>query len=684
MNLTVQENPVMSYPPASLPTDYWTRPISPMNREWWVIAGNFPFSGVGGGPNWPSDTNIYESNYKFAPYVQAPSSAHIVWKRTFAIEGLIGGTQGQTSVQMGIITTGVPHLIYAGRCYENIVKPMQQIINGSIVNTPTTVWECFDLRTGEVYWDLTGITQPPTYITYGSSAPSVPGATSGTTTAISLVYIGSGRLIQYDPYTGAATLNVSIPVTTGTLYADPWVLSIQTVGSGANTQYYLINWTASGTSTTFATRVNTNVSYPFSSIGTADYESMIAVNTATITPAGSGTAQGQILMGTDLVTGKLIWNVTTSTTASEIFFNGLTNTADHGKFAARMDDGYVQAWDLKTGALTWKTLMPTPWGEFGVYDVYSAYGLLYSNAYDAVRAINWTNGNIEWTVQLDAPPFETPYTNSTGSSVYSFSAPGYVADGKVYTLTCEHTPTEPLSRGWKMVCLNATTGTEIWKITFMSLGQTGPGARGFQGAIADGYLAYINEYDGYLYVFGKGQSETAVSAPDNQITSGQKAVISGTVLDKSPAQPGKPCISDNSMSTYMEYLHMQQPIDGIYHNLTITGVPVSIDAVDPNGNTQHIGDTTSDVSGTFAYTWTPNLAGDWKITATFMGSNSYGSSWAETHATVIDLQTSATPTPSNEQTNIDYTMPIVASAIAIIIAVAIVGAIILMTLRKKQ
>jgi len=684
VKLTVQEAPVASYPPSPLPTGYWSRPISPDNREWWVIAGNFPFSGVGGGANWPANTNIYESNYKFVPYVQAPTSAHIVWRQQFAIGGLIGGTQGQTSVSLGIVSQGIPHLIYDGRCYETLTKVMPQMVNGSLVNEPTTVWECFDLQTGQVYWDQTGITQPPTYISYGSSAPSVPGATSGETTAITLVYIGSGRLIEYDAFTGAASVNVSIPVTTGTLYADPWVLSIQTVGTGATTQYRLINWTVTGTSTNFATRVNTNVSYPFSTIGTADYESLIAVNTASITPAATGTAQGQILMGTSLVTGQLLWNVSTSTSASEIFFASLTFVADHGKFAARMDDGYIEAWDLQTGAVAWKTLMPTPWGEFGVYDVYSAYGLLYSNAYDGVRAINWTNGKIEWTFQASALPFETPYTNSTGSDVYSFSAPGYVADGKIYTFKCEHTPSEPLTRGWRLYCINATTGTNIWNITFMSLGQNGPGARGFQGAIAGGYLAYINEYDGYLYVFGIGQSSTTVSVPQTAITEGTPVIISGTVLDQSPAQPGTPCISDDSIGTYMEYLHMQQPIDGLFHNTTVTGVPVSIDAVDPNGNSIHIGSTTSDLSGTYSYTWTPTLAGNYKIYAIFAGSGSYGSSNAETAAHVVNPPTTtSTPTQTTQTiaaTPTDIMTYTVGAAVAIIIAIAIATVLLL---RKK-
>ena len=87
--LTVQQSPVLSWPPSPLPTDYWTRPISPGNREWWRIAGNYPPTGlVGGGPDWPANTNTYMSNYAFIPYVQGPNSSHIVWRRQGVISGL--------------------------------------------------------------------------------------------------------------------------------------------------------------------------------------------------------------------------------------------------------------------------------------------------------------------------------------------------------------------------------------------------------------------------------------------------------------------------------------------------------------------------------------------------------------------------------------------------------------------
>jgi hypothetical protein len=141
---------------------------------------------------------------------------------------------------------------------------------------------------------------------------------------------------------------------------------------------------------------------------------------------------------------------------------------------------------------------------------------------------------------------------------------------------------------------------------------------------------------------------------------------------------GKPCVSDDSMGTYMEYLHMQQPIDGMYHNITINGVPVSIDLIDPNGNPQHIADVTSDISGTFHYTWIPTIAGDYQITATFAGSGGYGSSWAETASVVTDATATPTTAPTQAATVLPpFELYFAATAIAIIIAIAVVGVLLL-------
>ncbi len=127
---------------------------------------------------------------------------------------------------------------------------------------------------------------------------------------------------------------------------------------------------------------------------------------------------------------------------------------------------------------------------------------------------------------------------------------------------------------------------------------------------------------------------------------------------------------------------MQEPINGITGNVTVTGVPVSIDAFDPNGNNVHVATVSSDASGTFSYTWAPTIPGDYKITATFAGSNSYGSSSAVTHANVVNAVSATTP-PIQQATQ-DYTMTIIGSTIAIAIVVVIAVAIATVLILRKR
>jgi len=79
----------------------------------------------------------------------------------------------------------------------------------------------------------------------------------------------------------------------------------------------------------------------------------------------------------------------------------------------------------------------------------------------------------------------------------------------------------------------------------------------------------------------------------------------------------------------MGYIHKRMPIDGIWHNESITGVPVILTAIDPNGNAVEIGIvTTNGYYGTFTKEWTPTIEGTYQIIATFGGDDSYGSSAA--------------------------------------------------------
>jgi hypothetical protein len=104
----------------------------------------------------------------------------------------------------------------------------------------------------------------------------VPGETaSSESIRADLMYVGGGRLITYNAWSGATVMNFSIsPLTTGTYYASfdwPYFLAVQDLGAaaGAN-RYKLINWTIAGdpsgfTLGNFRLGIMNNITWPFSS-----------------------------------------------------------------------------------------------------------------------------------------------------------------------------------------------------------------------------------------------------------------------------------------------------------------------------------------------------------------------------------------------------------------------------------
>jgi hypothetical protein len=295
--------------------------------------------------------------------------------------------------------------------------------------------------------------------------------------------------------------------------------------------------------------------------------------------------------------------------------------------------------------------------------------MIISSSYDSICGIDWDTGKIVWKFESVTYPYETPYTGENGTTVSSWHSVACVADGKIYTMNAEHSPDQPLKRGWKVHCINATTGEGIWNMTATQAGG-GDGSRVFQGAIADGYIAISNAYDATEYVFGKGKSATTVEGPKTAIALGQSVIITGAVLDQSPGQPGTPCVSTDSMTIQMEYLHMQYPIDGIAHNATITGVPVMLTAIKSDGSVIDLGTvTTNGYYGTFSLAWTPPDEGTYTIAASFAGDDSYGSSGAATAVSVGPVAEAITI--PEQVTPIDYTMAILGVGIAVIIAVAL-------------
>jgi len=410
----------MSWPEGDeRPTDYWTRPVPYERREWWPWIGNFPWSGpavaeftVGieeFNARYP-DTNPYPPGHQyrgvFTPWVLGPESAHVVWKRQLAMGGILGGDWG-TEVSMAGIFGGMglggdpsgygyPEIIWEGRAYQTVQKQ-------GAGPTAQLVWQCYDIRTGDLYWEMLaptiwaevrGTLVPanalPTNIEYTIGAIPSGGGFPTHVTESNLIYIGNGRMVKYRPMTGV----VSVNVTTGTLtsakyYRNGYALSVQNLGGG---EYRLINWTTLGSTTNFDSRIVSNITWPWSSLpDTTDYN--VGISARVTNWQRAGTYYAINVTAARLSTGEVLWE----DTIYESQYSGSCDIADHGKIATLTLNKGFAVWNLETGQFLYYTeAMDYPWDSagFGGYSVQSAYGMFFRQAYSGVYAFDWDDGSI--------------------------------------------------------------------------------------------------------------------------------------------------------------------------------------------------------------------------------------------------------------------------------------------------
>jgi outer membrane protein assembly factor BamB len=336
------------------------------------------------------------------------------------------------------------------------------------------------------------------------------------------------------------------------------------------------------------------------------------------------------------------------------------------------------AFSTEDGSYMWETdsehwLDAYGWGNME-HTWYFAYGKLFSVGVGGILyAYDDQTGDIVWTYELTDPYRESVAGNRWWGWI------GLIADGKVYLGHLEHSAEQPIPRGAPFVCLNETTGDVIWRVNGM-FRQTRWGGC---AVIGDSIIATMDTYDQRIYAIGKGPSATSVAASPKVSVHGSSVLVEGMVTDISAGTKddaltarfpnGVAAVSDDSMSDWMLYVYKQ-----FQYPTNATGVEVTLDTVDPNGNWIHIGTVTSDSSGMFSCQWKPEVPGKYTVIATFAGSESYWASYAET-AIGVDEAPPATPPPAYPQP-IDPTWTIVAIGIAIIIAVAIVG---VLMLRKR-
>jgi len=654
---TVQEEPILEsglltgWPYSPLPTGYWERPISINNREWAAIGGNWMMSQAD-----PWGT-------KFNPYSTAPNTGHVLWSKQVNPGGIIGGDWGSTSYsQQGVGTAGAPPVIMEGRLYYN--------------NHGGT-FSCVDLRTGELIYTATGtITMGQHLNPFFQTAVQSEGA-EGTPTPYLWEFTSTQwRLINPVSGTTARTITgVDSTVTTRwfeegkteAFLAQRW--GWNTTIPYAYAGIYLLKWDLNkvASNNDWKTGIVWNVTLRQHSGGWAPGDDTRSTTLGVYDDQNVVCVWGPMenfMLGFDMTTGSLKYDSTfgfvslgygmADPTSGVVVFQDPAHASVHGI-------------DVTTGKEKWETKVGEgPFAADAMMGWAAAYGNIYFGNHDGhVYSLDIKTGKMNW---------QSDYVGNSTETVFNTS-PFYfavqVADGKLYWSTSVIYSLQPASRFMRTYCIDAETGTFLWSINDQYWQSRG-------GAIADGYLVAPFE-DGRLICFGEGKTETTISIQDDVIATGDTVLIKGTIMDMSPAQVGTPAIADEDQSLWMDYLHFQNA-SLINTPPSPQGVPVKLWTVDPNGNTVDIGNVTSDSNGMFKMLWTPEIEGTYTVYATFAGSESY---WSSQAATVIVVTAAPTTKTGTEQTAAiaDYTGVIVGTGIAVIIAVAVVG---ILLLRKKQ
>ena len=718
---TVQESSI-GYAPDSypLPSEYWTRPIYGENSYWYTISSNWlgfgspnylwnsPSSfGVqmgGNGQQYPSDTVGSLTN-------------HIMWTKSLQSGGVVGGNTG----------TIPGNTYFDGSAYDvRYVNPI--IVNGKLIYTEPLSYTqgtggdtvCVDLRTGVEQW------RNPTMgaLSFAIIADFENGNQHGQYNAL-LVAVSSTTWRFYDADTGRALFNATGVPTTGTKAMGPnneflyYTVTNQTSGWQLAQWNSSKLWTVGGTGPTANVNNvvlanqgnkydwNTSITYNGANFTTAqsfrvlaayygDY--MLCMN-GTFPSTGTnmffGTTETYApytyflvnLNATKGTVGNIEWiNTITPDTHTTVVYSGI-DLVNRVFVEGNREQLYWTGYSIDNGAKLW-TSAATPQAPMDYYGSQASgsltnsfyAGKMYSAAYAGiVYCYDTKTGALLWTYGNGGAG------NSTDSG---FSVPGnyptFVSgfgQGVVYTLTSEHTIETPIYKGALERALNATTGAEIWTLS----GYTNEFSQG-AFAIADGFNTWFNGYDNQIYVVGRGASQTTVSAPQTQITVGNKVVLQGTVMDLSAGTTqaqqaatfpsGVPVASDASMKDWMAYVYQQKPAP-----TNFTGVAVTLMALDPNGNYVTLGTTTTDANGIYHLTWTtPAISGDYTVYAVFAGNNGYWGSRAESNVVVTEAPATAAPTATPQSAADLYFIPAI---IGVIIAIIVVGAVLALLVTKK-
>jgi hypothetical protein len=725
ITLVVQEEPIQYYPGHALPSEFWTRPIDDQLREWAPIAGN-----------WLTTPR----NYYAVGEDNAPDTAHILWTTPLTSGGLVGGSldayQGaeDTVTNIGYETGDA----YEGKWSGSITMGGKLYYQKYAAADPYKEIECVDLHTGEQLWSrvfLNNLTITrgqlhfwETYDNQGVYDYIWSTANAGTRSLLGLPSSAGTTWCAFDPFTGDFVYALyGLP--SGTFdYGPRGEMLIYTIDTrnGWMTMWNSTNIPALYASTSYASMqwaqwrpmgkiVNatglagvTKEGQPFiahtTPLGLNGYQWNVSIPTDL---AGSARAvfSGDKVFGYQIdqtqvtswtlnlddskgAIGSVLYEKSWASVPSKwsadnltIGFGAVSNI--DGVFTVNEKETRLRyGFSLETGDYLWVISEPIamlghltggPPGENG----YIVYGKLICGTMSGViQAFDVTDGQLSWTYNAVDPYMQVLWSNN-------FPVGHLIAcDGKIYIANLEHSVNQPLPRGGPFICLNATTGEEIWRADGL-FRQTVWGGR---AVIGDSIIATMDTYDQRVYGIGKGPTATTVTASPKVTVHGSSVVVEGVVTDTSPGTEeygltarfpnGVPAVSDANMSAWMLYVYKQfeRPAD-------IMGVEVVVSVLDPNNNCYEVGRTTSDASGLYKLMFTPEVPGEYTVVASFAGSGAYYGSFAET-AFGVEEAPAATPvpTPTPPPMTDTYVLGVGAGAI---IAIVAVGLLLFLMLRKR-
>jgi outer membrane protein assembly factor BamB len=705
--LTVQQEAIQQWPDTPIPNFYWNRPINAQNRLWATISGDWLLRSY----NATYSMSTSDAAIGFNPYSQAANSSHIMWTKELALGGTVGGVIGDTSYYTGLTYEEklAPPIIMDGKIYYNLYPSDFGSAAGVQGQFPGFV--CVDLRTGRELWRNTnGVIDAGQEFNFvsGNQMGALPYlwdlAIPGTFSSM-MGLIPRLEYKMYDANTGTLIATFQHAMPAGNSPPIPgMVLSALVVEGSDGTMYIyfldgLNNWLAMWNSTKALEGAGlipalTGGDQTFLRNKPGTYEWGLGIQWNVTIPSRQITAEGVGTIGPSFFNGGVTSNVLVATTGTfskfyyhlgydmntgqELWVQDATLTSifhacGEGVFA--VFDTVTMTWvglDAKTGRKLWVSdPADYPWGAY-TNAAAIAYGKLYALSYDgSTHAYDIKTGKQVWKFYSGDDVYGlTPYGH------YPFYYGPIIAGGVVYAGNGEHSPSEPLERGERLFAMDADTGKSVWNISGLMVIQ----------AISDGYLVGYNGYDNQMYVFGKGPSATSVTASPKISVHGDKVLVEGLVTDisagaKQEAQAanfpdGLPCVSDESMTAWMEYVYMQQP-----KPTDVTGIDVTVTVLDPNNNCYDIGTTTSNAYGFFKMSFTPEVPGEYYVYATFTGSDSYYGSSAVTAINVEEASAATSePTPMPASAADLYFLPV---SIGIIIAIVVIGLVIILMLRKR-